>query len=239
MCVSSWVSVIHRPLWRNLEKYRIRTWVLAPGWIPGCVIQLRISATRGAVLHCSLYWQIGKVSFLLYQMCRDKSIRKVKCWKIAYNSQQVQEFISSYSCLDRILNSTNRPIQSLSGFISSWVKGLQQETNRPSQSSTKAKNELSYNFSTPYVSGPKDRALKMYHHYHYHFEPLSSLEHSARLHPVFTSLDFAAILQSNVVSLESNPQSGGPGLCIYVPQWQGGPVIHPGTGFHFLRPYDS
>jgi hypothetical protein len=26
------------------------------------------------------------------------------------------------------------------------------------------------------------------------------------------------------------PQSGGPGLCIYIPQDQGGPVIPPGTG---------
>jgi hypothetical protein len=39
-------------------------------------------------------------------------------------------------------------------------------------------------------------------------------------HPVFTSLDFATVifLQSKVVSLASNPQPGGPGLCIYVPQ---------------------
>jgi hypothetical protein len=38
--------------------------------------------------------------------------------------------------------------------------------------------------------------------------------------PVFTSLDFAPIiaLRSKVVSLASNPQPGGPGLCIYVPQ---------------------
>jgi hypothetical protein len=31
------------------------------------------------------------------------------------------------------------------------------------------------------------------------------------------------------------PQPGGPGLCIYVPQWQSGPVIPPGTGFPFRR----
>jgi hypothetical protein len=46
------------------------------------------------------------------------------------------------------------------------------------------------------------------------FEPYSSLEDSARLHPVFTSLDFATIifLQSKVVSvsLASNPEPGGP-----------------------------
>jgi hypothetical protein len=33
----------------------------------------------------------------------------------------------------------------------------------------------------------------------------------------------------------SNPQPGGPGLCIYVLQRQGGPVIPPGTGFPFRR----
>jgi hypothetical protein len=31
------------------------------------------------------------------------------------------------------------------------------------------------------------------------------------------------------------PQPGGPGSRIYVPQEQGGPVIPPGTGFHFRR----
>jgi hypothetical protein len=36
----------------------------------------------------------------------------------------------------------------------------------------------------------------------------------------FTSLDFAAVilLQIKVVSPASNPQPGGPRLCIYVPQ---------------------
>jgi hypothetical protein len=53
-------------------------------------------------------------------------------------------------------------------------------------------------------------------------------------HPLFTSLCFTTIyfiLQSKVFSLTCNHQPGGPGLCIYVPQWQGGPVIPPGTGF--------
>jgi hypothetical protein len=35
-------------------------------------------------------------------------------------------------------------------------------------------------------------------------------------------------LQSKVVSLSWNPQPGGPGSCIYVPQEQGGSVIPPG-----------
>jgi hypothetical protein len=56
-------------------------------------------------------------------------------------------------------------------------------------------------------------------------------------HPLFTSLSFETIifLQSKVVSLASNPQPGGPGLCIYVSRWQGSPVIPQGTGFPFHR----
>jgi hypothetical protein len=38
-------------------------------------------------------------------------------------------------------------------------------------------------------------------------------------HPVFISLDFTRIisLQSKFFSLVTNPQPGGPGLCIYEP----------------------
>jgi hypothetical protein len=55
------------------------------------------------------------------------------------------------------------------------------------------------------------------------------------LHPVFTVLHLAIVhfLQSKVVSLASNSQPGGPGLCIYVPQRQSGPVIVLNTGFPF------
>jgi hypothetical protein len=37
--------------------------------------------------------------------------------------------------------------------------------------------------------------------------------------------------RSSVMHL--TPQPGGPGLCIYVPQWQGGPAICTGTWFPF------
>jgi hypothetical protein len=42
-------------------------------------------------------------------------------------------------------------------------------------------------------------------------------------------LDMAAVIssQSKAVSLASNPQPWGPGLCIYVTQWQGAAVISP------------
>jgi hypothetical protein len=55
--------------------------------------------------------------------------------------------------------------------------------------------------------------------------------------PVSTSLDFETLifLQSKFVSPASNPQTRGPGPRIYVPQWQGGPVIAPGTRFPFRR----
>jgi hypothetical protein len=64
-----------------------------------------------------------------------------------------------------------------------------------------------------------------------------SLEDSGRFDSLFTSLDFATIicLQSKFISLSSYPQPRGPGLCIYVPQCQGGLVIPPGTRFPFRR----
>jgi hypothetical protein len=54
------------------------------------------------------------------------------------------------------------------------------------------------------------------------FEPQPSLEDAARTNPVFSSLDFATVFffQSKVVSVVSITQPGGPGLCIYVPQWR-------------------
>jgi hypothetical protein len=82
------------------------------------------------------------------------------------------------------------------------------------------------------------------HHHHHHcqiipFWAIAFLRRFCQIcHPVFTSMNFATIfffLQSMVVILASNPQPGGPGLCSYVPKWQGGPVIPPGTGFPFRR----
>jgi hypothetical protein len=46
-------------------------------------------------------------------------------------------------------------------------------------------------------------------------------------HAVFTSLDFATVFSLTKQvhhSLAFNHQPGGPGLCIYIPQWQGGPI---------------
>jgi hypothetical protein len=60
------------------------------------------------------------------------------------------------------------------------------------------------------------------------FEPYPSLKDSARLHLAYISLDFVTIfVYSKVISLASNSQPGGPGPCIYVPQWQGCPLITP------------
>jgi hypothetical protein len=52
-------------------------------------------------------------------------------------------------------------------------------------------------------------------------------------------LDFATtmFLLSKVVSLASNLQHGGPIPCIYVLQWQGGPVIPPVIGFYDSQGY--
>jgi hypothetical protein len=69
-------------------------------------------------------------------------------------------------------------------------------------------------------------------------EPQSSLEDSVRFDLVFTSLYFATIiiLQSKVVNPASNPQPGGPGLCIYVPPVTGWPRYTPRHRFPFSSP---
>jgi hypothetical protein len=49
-----------------------------------------------------------------------------------------------------------------------------------------------------------------------------------------------SFLQGRVVSPTPDPHPGLPGLCIYIPQRQGGPVIPPGTGYPFLvASYDT
>jgi hypothetical protein len=51
------------------------------------------------------------------------------------------------------------------------------------------------------------------------FEPQHSLEDSAIFEQVFASLDFARIIYFTEQGHQpcTNPQSGGPGPCIYVP----------------------
>jgi hypothetical protein len=44
------------------------------------------------------------------------------------------------------------------------------------------------------------------------------------------SLPYFSVLDSRL------SQTGEPGLCIYIPLEQGGPVMLPGTWFHFRRP---
>jgi hypothetical protein len=63
------------------------------------------------------------------------------------------------------------------------------------------------------------------------FEPHPSLEVSF----LWISQQYF-FLQSKVVGLGSNPQPGGPAPCIYIPQWQGGPIISPGIRFPLCRP---
>jgi hypothetical protein len=58
------------------------------------------------------------------------------------------------------------------------------------------------------------------------------LLHKIRLNFLEASQQFS-FLQGMVVNPTPNPHPGGPGLCIYIPQRQGGPVIPLGT--HFSR----
>jgi hypothetical protein len=46
-------------------------------------------------------------------------------------------------------------------------------------------------------------------------------------------------LHSKAVSLAFNPQPGGPGPRIYIPQWESGPVIPPGKVSILIALYDS
>jgi hypothetical protein len=70
-------------------------------------------------------------------------------------------------------------------------------------------------------------------------EPLPSLEDFSRFVWVnpsgfhFFGFRNNNFLRSKVVSLASNPQPGGSGPCIYVPQRQGDKVVPPGSGFPF------
>jgi hypothetical protein len=43
------------------------------------------------------------------------------------------------------------------------------------------------------------------------------------------------IYDHTLLSQIGDPQPGGPGPCIYIPQEQGGLVIPPGTGFPFCH----
>jgi hypothetical protein len=57
-------------------------------------------------------------------------------------------------------------------------------------------------------------------------------------HPVFTSLDFTTVIffsteQGHQPCIQ--PPPGGPDLCIYVLQWECGPVITPANRFPFHR----
>jgi hypothetical protein len=57
---------------------------------------------------------------------------------------------------------------------------------------------------------------------------MAFVEKSAIFDPFFT-LDFATVFffySARSISLASNPQPGGPGLCIYVPRGQSGAPRH-------------
>jgi hypothetical protein len=71
------------------------------------------------------------------------------------------------------------------------------------------------------------------YHHHWQNSPFWATAFLKRFcqicHLDLTSLNFITIIfsQSKVISLASNTQTLGPGLCIYIVQCQGGPVIFP------------
>jgi hypothetical protein len=56
---------------------------------------------------------------------------------------------------------------------------------------------------------------------------------------VFLSFDTRGTLDHILLFQIRDPQPGGPGPRIYIPQEEGGTVIPPGTGFLFVAFYDS
>jgi hypothetical protein len=79
--------------------------------------------------------------------------------------------------------------------------------------------------------------MRHQHHHHYRQNrPFGAIAFLRRLHPVSTSLDFGGI-----ISIEQGhqpcvqPQPGGPGPYIFIPQWKRGPYIPPGTRFPFRQ----
>jgi hypothetical protein len=68
------------------------------------------------------------------------------------------------------------------------------------------------------------------HHHHHHYMALQP-----NLGPGLPLWGFITVtfLQGWIVSQVPNPQPGGPGLHIYDPRRQGGPVVAPGTQYPF------
>jgi hypothetical protein len=56
---------------------------------------------------------------------------------------------------------------------------------------------------------------------------------------VILRFEFRGTHDQILLSQIQDPQPGGPGPRIYIPQEQGGPITHPNTGFHFVASYDS
>jgi hypothetical protein len=113
------------------------------------------------------------------------------------------------------------------------------ETNKANTyTQTQTKQDNVYHLDNNYSIGAiMATAMRWQETHHHHRKNSPSIEDSARLHPVFTSLDLVTIivLQNTVVTLESNPQLGGPCLCIYISPRKGGPAILPGMGFPIRR----
>jgi hypothetical protein len=78
------------------------------------------------------------------------------------------------------------------------------------------------------------------HHHHWQTSPFWATAFLREFCQITSGFHFfgfrngnSFFLQSKVVSPASNPQPGGPGPCIYVPQWQSDSAIPSGTGFPF------
>jgi hypothetical protein len=92
-----------------------------------------------------------------------------------------------------------------------------------------------YKTTANFLVGPilMIKLISKLHHHRHHWQNNSfwAIDFLRRIRRIASGFH----LQNQIISLASNPQSGGQAPCIYVPQWQGGPVKPLVTWFSFRR----
>jgi hypothetical protein len=88
------------------------------------------------------------------------------------------------------------------------------------------------------IAGALNAVYYYYYYYYYYYSSSSPLRFRWNIGPqqlsvAEVSVAFKFFIETGLVALCSNLQPGGPGLHIYIPCRQGGPVIPPGTDYTF------
>jgi hypothetical protein len=83
--------------------------------------------------------------------------------------------------------------------------------------------------------------IYIYYHHHLQNSHFLAIAYRRMFRQIVSGFHFlgfhnsAFFLQRKVVGLASNTKPGRSGLCIYVRQWKGSPIVTPGTRFPFRR----